>query len=152
MHARTPYGGEALFLMRRIIITVLVAVHLVASLWHGNLHSQLSINLSPKQTLFVLVVILVAPIAAAALVWTRYFLSGLWVFFLSMLGSLLFGVYHHYVMVSSDNINFLPGVDSSSHHQFALSAGVIALLELAAALYGAFCLGRDRRGMTKSEL
>ena len=132
--------------MRRIIITVLVAVHLVASLWHGNLHSQLSINLSPKQTLFVLVVILVAPIVAAALVWTRYSLTGLWVFFLSMLGSFLFGVYHHYVMVSSDNINFLPGTDSASHHQFALSAGVIALLELASTVYGAFCLGRVEEG------
>ena len=128
--------------MRKILITALVAIHLVASLWHGNLHSQLSINLSPKQTLFVLVVILVAPIVAAALVWTRYLSSGLWVFFLSMLGSLLFGVYHHYVMVSSDNINFLPGIDTASHHEFALSAGVIALLELASTLYGAFCLGR----------
>jgi hypothetical protein len=116
--------------MRRIVITVLVAVHLVASLWHGKLHSQLSINLSPTQTLFVLVVILLAPIVAAAVVWTRYAFSGVWVFFLSMLGSFLFGVYHHYVMVSSDNINFLPGSDSASHHQFALSAGVIALLEL----------------------
>src|SRR5678815_189140 len=87
-------------LMRRILITALVAVHLVASLWHGNLHSQLSINLSPTQTLFVLVVILLAPIVAAALVWTRYDFSGVWVFFLSMLGSFLFGVYHHYVMVS----------------------------------------------------
>ena len=136
----------------RIVITGLVAVHLVATVWHGSLHSRLSINLSPRQTIFVFGVILVAPIVGAALLWTRYLSSGLWVFFLSMLGSLLFGVYHHYVMVSSDNINFLPGIDSASHHQFALSAGVIALLELAAALFGAFCLGRDRRGMTKSEL
>lgn len=127
--------------MRRIVITGLVAVHLVASLWHGNLHSQLSINLSLWQTLFVLVVILVAPIVAAALVWTRFVSIGLWLFSLAMLGSLLFGVYHHYVMVSPDNINFLPGTDSASHHQFALSAGAIALLELASALYGAFCIG-----------
>jgi len=132
--------------MRRTIITALVAVHLVASLWHGNLHTQLSINLSRTQTLFVLVVILLAPIVAAALIWTRYALSGVWVFFLSMLGSFLFGVYHHYVMVSSDNINFLPGIDSASHHQFAVSAGVIALLELASALYGAFCLGHLKEG------
>lgn len=127
--------------MRRIVITGFVAVHLVANLWHGNLHSQLSINLSLWQTLFVLVVILVAPIVAAALVWTRFVSIGLWLFSLAMLGSLLFGVYHHYVMVSPDNINFLPGTDSASHHQFALSAGAIALLELASALYGAFCLG-----------
>lgn len=127
--------------MRKTVITVLVAVHLAATLWHGSLHSQLSINLSPAQTLFVFVVILGAPILGAALVWTRYVSSGLWVFFLSMLGGLLFGVYHHYVMVSPDNINFLPGTDAESHHQFTISAGAIALLELASALYGAFCLG-----------
>ena len=136
-----PCSEAELILMKRIVITVLVAVHLVASLWHGNLHSQLSIKLSTKQTLFVLVVILVAPIVAAALVWTRYASSGLWLFFLAMLGSFLFGAYHHYVFVSPDNINFLPGTDSASHHQFALSAAAIALLELASALCGAFCLG-----------
>ena len=135
--------------MTRIVITGLVAIHLAATLWHGSLHSRLSINLSPRQTLFVFVVILGAPIVGAALVWTRYVPSGLWVFFLAMLGSFLFGAYHHYVMVSPDNINFLPGADHQSHHQFTISAAVIALLELASALYGAFCLGS--RHAKKSE-
>lgn len=126
------------------MITGLVAVHLAATLWHGNLHSQLSINLSPKQTLFVLLVILIAPIVGAALVWTRHVSGGLWVFFLSMLGAFLFGVYHHYMLVSPDNINFLPGTNAESHHQFTISAGAIGLLELASALYGAFCLGSQR--------
>lgn len=127
--------------MRRIVITGFVAVHLAATLWHGSLHSQLRINLSPGQTLFVFGVILGAPIVGAALVWTRYVSSGLWVFFLSMLGSFLFGVFNHYVMVSPDNINFLPGTNLASQHQFTISAGVIALIELASTLYGAFCLG-----------
>ena len=135
--------------MRKIVITSFVAVHLAANLWHGSLHSQLSINLSPRQTLFVLVVILVAPIVGAVLIWTRYTSIGLWVFFLSMLGSLLFGVYHHYVLVSPDNINFLPGTNPGSHHQFTISAGALALLELASALYGAFCLGS--RGALESK-
>ena len=121
-----------------------MAVHLAASLWHGSLHTQLSINLSPTQTLFVFLVILIAPIVGAALVWTRHVSIGLWIFFLSMLGSFLFGVYNHYVMVSPDNINFLPGTNLESHHQFTISAGAIALLELASALHGAFCLGSRR--------
>ena len=130
--------------MRRMVITGLVVVHLAASLWHGSLHSQLSINLSAWQTLFVLVVIVIAPIVAAALIWTRYFSSGLWLFFLAMLGSFLFGVYHHYVLVSPDNIHFLPGASAAAHHQFTISAGALALLELVSALYGAFCLGSRR--------
>jgi hypothetical protein len=132
------------------MITGLVAVHLAASLWHGSLHSQLSINLSPGQTLFVLVVILIAPIVGAGLVWTRYVSGGLWVFFLAMLGAFLFGAYHHYVMVSPDNINFLPGTNPESNYQFTISAGAIALLELVSAFYGAFCLG-SRRALSATD-
>ena len=90
---------------------------------------------------FVYVVILIAPIVAAVLVWTRYISIGLWMFFLSMLGALLFGAYHHYVLVSPDNVNHLPNGIPEFHAQFVTSACIIALLELASALYGAFCLG-----------
>jgi hypothetical protein len=127
--------------MNKTLITALVAIHLVASFWHGSAHTQLAIGLPIEKTIFVYVVILIAPIAAAALVWTRYISIGLWVFFLSMLGALLFGAYHHYVLVSPDNIGHLPAGSPESHSQFITSAAVIALLELASALYGAFCLG-----------
>jgi len=127
--------------MTKIVITGLVAIHLAASLWHGSVHTQLAIDLPPEKTFFIYIVILIAPIVAAGLVWTRYIPMGLWVFFLSMLGALLFGAYHHYVLVSPDNISHLPTGSPESHSQFITSAGVIALLELASALYGAFCLG-----------
>ena len=132
--------------MTKIAITALVVIHLAATLWHGDAHTKLTIELSPEKTLFVFVVILIAPIIAAALLWKRYISIGRWVFFLSMLGALLFGAYHHYVMVSPDNIGHLPAGTPESHSQFISSAGVIALLELASALYGAFCLGLHREG------
>jgi hypothetical protein len=127
--------------MNKIIITGLVAIHLAATLWHGSAHTQLAIALSPEKTIFVYVVILIAPIGAAALIWTRYNWIGLWAFFLSMLGALLFGAYHHYMLVSPDNIGHLPAGSPESHTQFITSAGLIALLELGSALYGAFCVG-----------
>ena len=130
--------------MTRLVITGLVAVHLVASVWHANAHTSLAVFLPAAKTLFVYIVILLAPLVAAALVWTRYFSIGLWVLFLSMLGSFLFGAYHHYVMVSPDNIGHLPAGSPKMHSQFITSAGVIALLELAGALYGAYCLGAYR--------
>jgi hypothetical protein len=130
--------------MTKIVITALVVVHLVATLWHGDAHTQLAIGLPPEKTIFVFVVILIAPVVAAGLVWTRYISIGLWVFVLSMLGALLFGVYHHYILVSPDNIGHLPIGSPESHSQFISSAAVIALLELASALYGAFCLGSHR--------
>jgi len=126
---------------QRIIITGLVIVHLVASIWHGDAHTRLAIALPPEKNIFVYVVILIAPLVALILVWTRYSTIGLWVLALSMVGALLFGAYHHYVMVSPDNIGHLPEGSAEAHTQFISSAAVIALLELAAALYAAFCLG-----------
>ncbi len=128
----------------RLVIAGLVAVHLAASLWHGNAHTRLEVYLPTAKTLFVFIVILIAPIVAAALVWTRYISIGIWVLFLSMLGSFLFGAYHHYLLVSPDNISHLPAGSPEMHSQFITSAGVIALLELAGALYGAYCLGAYR--------
>ena len=127
--------------MTKITITILVAIHLAVTLWHGNAHTELAIGLPPEKNAFVIVVILIAPLVAAALVWTRRVLVGLWMFFLSMLGALLFGAYHHYILVSPDNIGHLP--PGSAHHNstFIASAAALALLELASALYGAFCLG-----------
>jgi len=127
--------------MKRSLITILVAIHLVASIWHGGGHSALAIALPPAKNIFVYVVILLAPVVSAGLVWTRYFSIGLWVFTLAMLGSFLFGSYHHYVLISPDNIGHLPAGSPESHSQFITSAAVIALLELAGALYGTFCLG-----------
>ena len=131
--------------MNKIVITGFVVIHLAATLWHGSAHTQLAIALPPEKNAFVYIVILLAPIVAAAFVWTRFVSIGLWVFMLSMLGALLFGAYHHYVLVSSDNIGHLPTGSPEFHAQFINSAAVIALLELAAALYGAFCLGAQHK-------
>jgi NADPH:quinone reductase-like Zn-dependent oxidoreductase len=114
--------------MTRIAVTALVVIHLAAALWHGDAHTRLAIGLPLEKTIFVYVVILIAPIVAAGLVWTHYVSIGLWVFVLSMLGALLFGAYHHYVMVSPDNIGHLPAGSLEAHSQFISSAAVIALL------------------------
>lgn len=127
--------------MTKIVITGLFIGHLAASLWHGSAHTHLGIELSAEQTLFVYIIVIIAPVVAAILVWTHYVSMGLWTLFFSMLGSFLFGVYHHYVFVSPDNINHLPPGTPESHSHFVTSAGVIALVELASSLYGAFCLG-----------
>lgn len=127
--------------MSKIAVAGLVVVHLAVALWHGDAHTQLDVVLPFEKTLFVYLVILIAPIGAAALVWTRYASAGLWVLFLSMLAAFLFGAYHHYVLVSPDNIGHLPAGSAASQAQFIDSAAVLALLELATAVYAAFCLG-----------
>ena len=127
--------------MARIALTGLVAIHLVVTLWHGSAHTQLGILLPPEKNAFVYIVILIAPIVAASLLWTRYLLAGVWTLVVSMVGALLFGAYHHYVLISPDNVNHLPRGTAEAHTHFIASAAAIALLELAGALGGAFCLG-----------
>lgn len=126
--------------MTRIPIAVLVAVHLAVAIWHGNAHTALAIALPPGKNAFVLIVIVIAPIVAALLMWTRYAFLGVWVFVLSMLGALLFGAYHHFVMISPDNIGHLPHGSADAQSTFVTTAAALAVLELASALYGAFCL------------
>jgi hypothetical protein len=90
--------------MTKIVITAAVIVHLVASLWHGSAHTHLGIGLSTQQTLFVYLIIIIAPVIAGILVWTRYASIGLWVFFLAMLESFLFGVYHLWSILCGEKL------------------------------------------------
>jgi hypothetical protein len=126
--------------MKRIAVTVLVAIHLVVSLWHGKAHTVLAVALTPAQNAFVILVILIAPLIASLLIWTRHVLPGAWIFFLSMLGALLFGAYYHFVEVSPDHIGHLPAGSAHAHSTFIATAAMLAALELASALYGAFYL------------
>jgi hypothetical protein len=125
----------------KIVISVLVAVHLAVNIWHSGGHTELAIALPPIKLAFVVVVILLAPIVSGVLVWTRYVTLALWLFAGSMVGGLVFGVYHHYVLVSPDNIAHLPDGPAQAQAGFIASAGVLALLELGCALYGAFSIG-----------
>ena len=127
--------------MTKIAITVLVAIHLAVNLWHGKAHATLAVTLPPEKNAFVFIVILILPVIAASLMWTRHVLVGVWTFFLSMLGALLFGAYHHYVLVSPDHIGHLPHGNADAQSTFVASAAALTLLELASALYGSFCLG-----------
>jgi hypothetical protein len=131
--------------MMKATVAGLVAVHFVATVWHGHAHRQLAITLPPEKDAFVFVVIILAPIIAALLVWTRKEGVGAWLFFLSMLGSLLFGAYHHYVAVSVDHIRHLPNGSAAARSAFITSAGALALIELVSVVCGAVCL-RGLRG------
>src|SRR5262249_62092185 len=98
--------------------------------WHGSAHTELGVALSAAQNLFVYVVIVLAPLVAVALLWTRYVTLGLWLFLIALCASLVFGVYYHYVFVSPDNIHHLPARTAAPHAPFALTAPLIAMLDL----------------------
>ena len=129
---------------RAAVITGLVAVHFLITVWHGHAHTMLGVTLSAENNAFVYVVVVLAPLVAGGLVWTRHLRVGAWIFFLSMLGALLFGVYHHYIAVSADHVGHLPNGGGGAQRAFIASAAALALVELGSTLYGAVFLLRIR--------
>ena len=99
---------------RRIawVVTLVVLAHLVVNLLHGQAHTSLAIELATWQHVYVIVVILLAPLVALALSWTRYARVGVWLLLASMLGALIFGAAYHYIIISEDHVAHLPPGDA----------------------------------------
>ena len=89
-------------------VTAVVLSHLAVNLLHGRAHTELGVGLTSWQQFYVVVVILMAPLVALLLLWTKYSRAGLWLLLASMLGSLIFGACYHYILVSSDHVAHLP--------------------------------------------
>ena len=106
-------------------LTATIVVHLVISIVHGMAHNQAEVPLSPAANLFVIVVIIVGPLAGLALMWmaTR---AGSWIAALAMAGSLVFGVVNHFVIAGPDHVSH---VARQSQTLFGTTAVLLALTE-----------------------
>jgi len=111
-----------------------VLVHLVVNVAHGRVHGELGVGLSAFQNIYVITVILIAPLIAMLLLWTRYARPGLLVLVISMAGSLIFGVIYHYVVVSPDHVSHLPPGDAQG--VFRMTALFLVLTELFGVIAG----------------
>ena len=118
--------------LRRLgMLTVLV--HAIVTTPHSIAHTNLYIAMDPWQNVYIFLVILIAPIVAAVLIWKRL-PSGFVLLTVSMTGSFVFGVYYHFVAIGSDNVFTLPA--SSWSLIFQLTAWLLAIIELAGAVVG----------------
>ncbi len=133
-------ADESGLFLSRVAVTTLATVHLAVAIWHGSAHSALAVTLAPAKNLFVLVVIVILPVLAAVLAWTRWLKSAVWVFTLSMLAALAFGVYHHYLVVSPDHVAHLPAGSPAAQARFVWSAALLAAVEALATVHGALRL------------
>jgi hypothetical protein len=88
--------------------TAIVVAHLLVNIVHGRAHHELHVGLAPLASIFVIVVVLVFPLIATVLLWTAKKRLGLILLPLSMFGSLVFGLYHHFLAVSPDHIHSQP--------------------------------------------
>jgi hypothetical protein len=85
--------------------TTIVAIHTIANGLHGLAHVEIPIPLSLLQALFVGIVIFLIPIVATILLWTQFDRIGSWLLLSSIAGSLLFGIYNHFIAISPDRVS-----------------------------------------------
>ena len=125
--------------MERALALAVIAANAVALYLRNDAHTSLGVGLSPWQKGFVYTVIVPAPLVAGALVWGSRPV-GYALLLVSLLGSLLFGVYHHFIAISSDHVDHLPAGDAQG--LFRSTAWITAVLELAGVAIAGWALAR----------
>jgi hypothetical protein len=128
----------------RWIGTIAVLAHLIVVVLHGSAHTELGIELNACQKTYVTIVILLAPLAAVVILWTRYYRLGLLLLLVSMAGSLVFGACYHYAIVSPDHVSHLPPGDARG--LFRTTALLLLLTEMFGLVVAIFGLRRAGEG------
>ena len=115
--------------MKRIALygTVFVLIHFVVNLLHARAHTELQIGVSSFQLLFVVGVIMIAPLLAMVFLWAQRQRLGLVLLTASMAGAFLFGLYYHFVLPSPDHVAHVPA--GFWGDVFRMTAVVLALSE-----------------------
>jgi len=120
---------------QRTWVAIAVLAHLLVNVAHGHAHTRLGVGLSTWQNVYVFSVILIAPLVALVLSFTRLARAGAWLLLVSMLGSLVFGLLYHFVIISSDNVNHLPV--GSARDLFRITAWLLLVTEAFGVIVGA---------------
>ena len=132
MHKAAVYG------------TAVVLLASVANLMHAVSHAgQGVLSLEAWQWAYVVGVIFVSPVVAAALLWTRYRRAGAWLLLASMAGSFLFDLAYHFLIPGPDNVFTLqPG---EWLIPFWVSSMLLVAISGLGTLVGAWAVGRLSR-------
>jgi hypothetical protein len=96
--------GSLTMIVKRLALAAIIAHVLILS-FHAAAHLILGVKASPVQNLFIGVVIIIAPPLAGVLIWKGLSKLGAVLLASSMAGSLIFGVYNHYIGLSSDHVS-----------------------------------------------
>ena len=113
-------------------IAAVVLLHLAVTISHGSAHRAAGVGLSPAAMTFVLVVIIIGPLAG--LLWMfRDPRVGARVIGITMTGALLFGLINHFVIPGADHVDH---VVASARGWFKATAVLLVITEGAGAVLG----------------
>jgi hypothetical protein len=125
---------------------LIVLAHTMISGLHSIAHREIGIGISDVQSTYVFSVTLVMPIAAAIMLFlnnSKIQRAGAWLLFVSMLGSLIFGLAYHAVLPGSDNIGKVvhgPSFDNTA--LFASTTIILLIIEVIGSWVGAIAICR----------
>lgn len=128
--------------MKRWLGIGVVLAHFVVVLLHGSAHTRLKVDLAVWQNVFVFIVIVVAPLFAGIVLWTRYSRFGFALLAAAMSGALVFGAYFHYLAISPDHVSHLPPGEAQG--TFRLTALLLAITEAIGLTIGFLYSRRER--------
>lgn len=124
-----------------LYVTLIVLAHFLVNVAHGLAHRELRIGLTPAASIFVLGIILLSPLLAMALVWTKKKQLGLLLLSASMCASLIFGLYHHFLAASPDHVHTQP--DNGWGTAFIATAYALLISEAIGTYAGIYFLRRE---------
>jgi len=132
-----------------------VYVHAGIVIVHGAAHASLHVALSTWASVFVAVVIGIAPILALVLLKHGSRLKGAGILAMTMAASFLFGIWNHFVVHGGDHVCHIPV--GNWRLPFQVTAGLLAATEglgliLALQLLRSRALGRGPDRAAQSDL
>ena len=127
----------------KLTAVTIVAIHFVVVVLHSIAHNKLPVEATPAQLAFILPVIIVAPLVAAIML-VKFEKAGMVLLTASMLGSLVFGVYYHFIAETIDHVAHVAHREPLFWSQmFLVTSCLLAITEAAATAVGVVWLTRQ---------
>ena len=133
----------------KIIALIIVAIHFVVVVLHSIAHNILPVNATPAQLAFIVPVIVVAPLVAAIML-AEFEKAGMVLLTASMLGSLVFGIYYHFIADTIDHVAHVAHREPLFWSQmFQITSYLLAITEAAGVVVGLISLVRQKQSVKR---
>ena len=132
----------------KLTAVAIVAIHFVVVVLHSIAHNKLPVEATPAQLAFILPVIVVAPLVSAIML-VKFEKAGMVLLTASMLGSLVFGVYYHFIADTIDHVGHVMHREPLFWSQmFLITSYLLAITEAAAVAVGMMWITRQNKPLT----
>jgi hypothetical protein len=129
----------------KLTALIVVAIHFVVVVLHSIAHEILPVKATPAQLAFIVPVIVVAPLVAAVML-GKFEKAGMVLLTAAMLGSLVFGVYYHFIADTIDHVAHVAHRQPLFWSQiFQITSYLLAISEAAAIAVGLISLSRQTK-------